>query len=93
MKLKVFTIYDQKTEAYKQPFFMTTKGEAIRGLLEVLDNPQHAFSKYPADFTIFELGEYDDSNGKMLPLPAPISHGSLLEYKAQKANHETPTNN
>jgi len=90
MKLKVFSIYDSKAEAYKQPFFMATKGEAVRGILEVLDRPDHLFAKYPTDYTLFELGEYDDSNGKMLPLNSPISHGSLLEYQAKKINQETP---
>jgi len=80
MKLKVFSVYDSKVEAYKQPFFLSTKGEAIRGLLECLEKNDHPFAKWPADFTLFELGEYDDSNGKMLPLSAPINHGNLLEY-------------
>ncbi|QXP08141.1 MAG: nonstructural protein [Arizlama microvirus] len=90
MKLKVFSVYDSKVEAYKQPFFMSTKGEAVRGILEVLDRQDHPFAKYPADFTLFELGEYDDANGKMLPLPTPISHGSLVEYQAKKTNHQIP---
>ena len=90
MKLKVFSIYDSKAEAYKQPFFMATKGEAVRGILEVLDRPDHLFAKYPADYTLFELGEYDDSNGKMLPHNTPISHGSLLEYQAKKTHENRP---
>jgi len=90
MKLKIFSIYDSKAEAYKQPFFMLTKGEALRGVMQLLEDNNHLFSKHPGDFTLFELGEYDDNNGKMSPLPSPISHGCLLEYQAKKIN-QTPT--
>lgn len=90
MKLKVFSVYDSKVEAYKQPFFMSTKGEAIRGIMECLEKNDHPFAKYPADFTLFELGEYDDSNGKMAPLPAPLSHGNLVEWTTRAETQKVP---
>jgi len=80
MKLKIFSIYDSKVEAYKQPIFMRNRGEAVRGIMECQAQNDHPFAKYPADFTLFELGEYDDSSGLLTSLPAPISHGNLLEY-------------
>jgi hypothetical protein len=86
MKLKIFSIYDSKVEAYKEPFFMQKKGEAIRAITELLHNPQHAFAKYPADFTLFELGEYDDSSGILTSLPSPISLGNLIEFATIKTD-------
>jgi hypothetical protein len=90
MKLKVFTIYDAKAEAYLQPFFLSTKGQAIRSITEALANTEHQFAKYPQDFTLFELGEYDDSNGQMLPHQAPLSLGNLLEFNSPQ-KLQTPT--
>lgn len=80
MKLKMFTVHDVKAEAYLQPFFLHTKGQAIRSITEAVSNPEHQFAKYPADFTLFELGEYDDSNGQITSHAAPISLGNLLEF-------------
>lgn len=71
MKLKIFAIHDAKAEAYLQPFFMANKGTAIRAITEILQKPDHSFTKYPEDYTLFELGEYDDSNGQMSPLKTP----------------------
>lgn len=81
MKLKVFAIHDAKAEAYLQPFFMANKGSAIRAITDIVTKPDHQFAKYPEDFTLFELGEYDDSNGQMLPHLTPIPLAKAIELK------------
>ena len=81
MKLKVFAIHDAKAEAYMQPFFMANKGTAIRAITELLSKSDHQFSKYPEDFTLFELGEYDDSNGQMLPHSTPLPIAKVIELR------------
>lgn len=80
MKLKIFACFDCKVEAYGNPFYMKTKGEAIRGFVEVVNDGQSQISKYPEDFTLFELGEYDDSNAKFLLHSTPISIGKGIEF-------------
>lgn len=60
MLLKVFTIYDSKAEAYLQPFFMQSTGQALRAFEDSVNDPNHQFNKHAADFTLFELGTYDD---------------------------------
>lgn len=88
MILKVFAIHDAKTEAYMQPFFMLNKGSALRAVTETLSDPKHSFAKYPEDFTLFELGEYDDSNGKMLPHNTPIPIVKAIELKSSRDNSQ-----
>lgn len=81
MTLKIFTAYDSKVEAYLQPFFMRSRGEALRAWTELANNPEHLFAKHPADYTLFEVGEYDDTTGKLTPLTAYINLGTALEFK------------
>ena len=81
MIVKVFGIYDTKAEAYLPPFFMKSKGEAIRAVTAHANDPQHNFCKYAEDFTLFELGSFDDSNGKFELLHTPHSLGVLLEFR------------
>lgn len=81
MLVKVFGIYDSKAEAYLPPFFMKSKGEAIRAITAHVSDPQHNFCKYAEDFTLFELGSWDDSTGVFTLLNAPHSLGVLLEFK------------
>lgn len=79
MKLKIFAIHDAKAEAYLQPFFMANKGTAIRAITDTLAQREHQFSKYPEDFTLFELGEYDDSNGIVSPHVTPLPLCKVIE--------------
>lgn len=80
MILKIFSVYDCKTEAYAQPFFMKTKGEAVRGFTDVSNDKSTNIAKYPEDFTLFEIGEYDDSNGMIKPHDTPVSVGKAIEF-------------
>lgn len=81
MKLKMYAVYDSKVEAYLQPFFMQTKGEAIRGWQDVCNDPKTNFYKHPADYTLFELGAYDSSTGQVDSYAAKISLGTALEHR------------
>jgi len=78
---KMYTVYDSKAEAFLVPFFMRTKGEALRAWQQAVNDEQTQFSKYPSDFTLFEIGEYDDSTGTVVMHEAKISLGSALEFK------------
>ena len=64
MLLKVFTVFDSKAEAYLQPFYGKSKGEAIRSFIEAANDKQSQIGKYPEDFTLFDLGEFDDSTSR-----------------------------
>ncbi len=79
---KIFGIYDSKVGAYLQPFFMQSPGAAIRALTDLVRDPTHNFAKYSEDFTLFELGSYDDVNSKFDLLNTPHSLGILVEFKS-----------
>ena len=80
MLLKIFTVYDSKVGAYLQPFFMRSKGEAIRGFSEIVNDGKSAFSNHPADYTLFELGDFFDDTGVIVPHKSPISLGVGIEF-------------
>ena len=86
MKLKIFTVYDSKAETYLPPFYMKTKGEAVRGWITTLNDPQSSFCQYPADFTLFELGDYDDQDSSFNLHETKQVIGNGLEYKNAQNN-------
>lgn len=79
--MKIYTVYDSKVEAYMKPFFARNKGDAMRGFMEACADPQHQFYKYPGDFTLLEMGDFDDLTGKIVPYVSLISLGNGLEFK------------
>lgn len=80
-KTKIFTVYDSKAEAYLPPFFMRSHGEALRAWEATVNDPNTNFNKFPADFTLFELGEFDDATAELLPLSPKRALSNALEVK------------
>ncbi len=83
MQKKIYTIHDSKAEAFMNPFFLNSKGEAIRTFTEAVNDPQSTISKYPDDFTLFEIGIYDTDDGLIETYEAKKSLGNALEYKKE----------
>lgn len=80
MITKIFSVYDSKAEVFGKPFFSGTKGLALRSFTEISNDSASEIGKYPADFTLFELGEYDDSNGSFNLHSTPVSLGIAQEF-------------
>lgn len=80
MILKVFCVFDSKVEAYMAPFFLRSKGEAIRAFSDMAKDNNTNVGRYPDDFSLFELGEYDDSSAKFTMLNTPYSLGVASEF-------------
>lgn len=77
---KVFSVYDSKAEAFLPPFFCGTRGIAVRVFAQAANEAGHNFSKWPGDYTLFELGEFDDREGKFFVGGAAENLGTALQY-------------
>jgi len=61
MKHLLFTIYDEKADVFMPPFFVPAVGLATRAFSDCINSETHAFGKHPSDYTLFQIGEFDDS--------------------------------
>lgn len=73
MKSTIFSVYDSKAQAYLQPFFLPNKAVALRALTDCVNDSNHTFGKYPADYILFELGTFDESKAVFELHAAPMS--------------------
>lgn len=66
MILIVCAVHDSAINAFGRPFFVNAKGQALRSFRdEVLRvDPANDLNKHPSDFTLYALGEFDDSVGR-----------------------------
>ena len=78
MIMKVFSVYDSKVEAYLPPLFYKSKGGFLRAFGEACNDSKSSIGKYPADYTAFELGTWDDNTAKFVPHATPLSLGEVL---------------
>ncbi|QCQ84957.1 nonstructural protein [Blackfly microvirus SF02] len=66
-------VKDSAADVFSQPMFVPATGVAVRTFTnEVLrDDPNNALNRYPADFSLYELGTFDDATGQFDNLDAP----------------------
>ena len=79
MLKRIYCVHDVKSEAFLEPFFAPTDAVATRSFGDCVNNPQHPFGQHPADYTLFRIGEWNDSHGAIIP-EDPISCGNGVEH-------------
>lgn len=63
MNLQICAVYDSAAEVFGRPFFVPSTGVAIRSFRDEINNPDSAMCKHPDDYTLYNLGRFDDSMG------------------------------
>nr|QJB19242.1 MAG: nonstructural protein [Microvirus sp.] len=85
MKLKVFSIYDAKMGTYQQPFCAQTIGQATRLFDDLVNDQNTGPNKHPEDYTLFEIGSFEDEKGYFESMNTPHSLCLALElHRASK---------
>lgn len=64
MKTLLFSIHDIKSKIYNKPFHQLNQEEALRTASDLANDKEHTPGKHPADFSMFQLGSYEDTTGK-----------------------------
>lgn len=71
MQLKIYSIRDSKGSVYNQPFFKRTHGEAERDFTELTKDEKSFVNKYPDDYDLYYVGDFDDQEGIITSLQTP----------------------
>lgn len=59
MNLLCFSIFDSAAATYNVPFFMTTKGQALRAFNDLVNDPTSTINKHPEDYSLVYVGDFD----------------------------------
>lgn len=81
MLLKCYSIRDSKAEIYEicPPFL--TRAVALRWFEQMVNNPQNPWSRNPEDYDLFEIGEFNQDTGMMIPGVSPTHVAKAIDYK------------
>lgn len=82
MIVKMFVVYDSKSESYGQPFFAQATGSAIRAFSDDANarGEKSMVSSHPEDFTLFEIGTYNHTDGTIGIYEAKKSLGCAIDF-------------
>lgn len=89
MRLSVFTVFDVAVNAFLRPFFTRSKGEAIRSFTEAVGDPKSEFCKHPDDYILYELGTFDDIEGRFEVLNLPLRVLTAREAQLERASGDS----
>lgn len=81
MKQKVYSVFDIKAGTYSAPHPCVSRGVAMRSFETEVNNPASMLNKYPKDFVLYEIAEFDDCTGAYIPLPdGYVNLGTADDY-------------
>lgn len=64
MKLEMYSVYDKAVDAFMQPFFCRTKGEAFRSFNVAVNEEKSIFARNAPDYSLYYVGTWDDKDGR-----------------------------
>jgi len=76
-EVTLYSIFDSKAESFLQPFFAPTDAVALRWVRAAINDPQHDFHKYSADYTLFRVGSFSTKTGEVKSM-ALVNLGCLI---------------
>lgn len=89
--LKVFGIRNAKADCFEnRPFFARSHGEAERVFQNEVtrQSPDNFVWKYPEDYDLYFLGEYDEQTGVIRGLDTPQHLAKAISYNTpEKSIH------
>jgi len=74
--MKLFAILDLKANFYLNPFPESSSINALRGFELAVNEGKSTVSKFPDDFCLMELGDFDTLTGAITPYTSPLNLGS-----------------
>lgn len=80
MKLQAFSVYDSAAKRFAMPFFADTIEVALRMFRALVNSGDSQVSKYPEDYTLFHIGEFDQELGEVRP-SSPRSLGVAITFR------------
>lgn len=68
MEMGIFCVKDRAIDAYGNPMFMQTKGQAVRTFTDEVnrENKESNLYLHPDDFDLYFLGTYDSQSGSFV---------------------------
>lgn len=84
--MKVYSVYDEKALVYGLPTCFSTDGLALRSFADLVSNPNSNVNKYPSDFKLYRIGEFNDNNAEMISCtPVYLAVGSQYVFDVRSA--------
>lgn len=76
----IYATFDEKVKAFSNPFFLPTNGAAIRAFSDLAKDKNTTVGAHPEDFTLYQLGEWNDQEGTLVTYEKLNNLGKADQY-------------
>lgn len=73
MKINVYSVFDVKSAVFAHPFYMAADGVAVRAFGGAVNEPDSLMCRHPSDFSLYRIGQFDDSVGLLIAEKQPVA--------------------
>ncbi|AZL82747.1 nonstructural protein [Apis mellifera associated microvirus 31] len=87
--MKLFAMLDKKAGHFLQPFPETSTIAALRGFEIAVNDAKSIFCRFPDDFSLMELADFDQETGQISPYATPQDLGSARTVLKKPAVQDT----
>lgn len=81
---KLFAVCDKKASLFWSPMPSVSDGVAIRAFSDAVVSEQSELSRHAGDFALYQVGEFDESAGLLIPLVPPRYVADAVEFLPSK---------
>lgn len=80
----MYTVHDKAAKAYLPPFTAPSERDAVSSFQEAANDPKSNINRYPADFTLLQIAEWDEREGVLTKLSEPKILGNATAFKQEQ---------
>jgi len=84
MRMFIMSVRDVKADQFSRPFFALALGEALRTFQMECENPESMLHRFPDDFRLFRIGEFNQGSGILLG-EAPLEVACARDFVKAEA--------
>lgn len=77
---RMYSVFDNAVNVFGTPFTVPHVQYAVRYFESLVKDPKSDVSKWPSQFHLFEVGEFDDSTGLITVHQVPVSMGLASQF-------------
>jgi len=84
MTKNIYSVYDSKALCYMQPFYAERDEVAARYFAAAANDINTDIGRYNTDYTLFCIGEFDDTQGSIVSLTPHRNLGLATSFLKEK---------
>jgi len=80
MIVNVYAVFDSVAKIYLPPWVQANDGLACRSFVHAVNDRSNQLGQFPADFSLYRVGTFDDQTGVLEAEVPPHALGSGVHY-------------